>query len=180
MYGREMRIVAVKTAVVEANYDYTYVRVFADNGEYGTGECFFSPGLTGIIRDLSPVLIGKDPRHIERLTRELRRAASGAGAVAGYAHNAISGMEAALWDLIGKHFRVPVWQLFGGQFRDQIRIYADCHAGEGLESWGPALLPPRADLASQGTSSSRHRGEIGPTVCRSIRRPRQGNSDSRV
>jgi L-alanine-DL-glutamate epimerase-like enolase superfamily enzyme len=136
-----MRIVAVKTAVVEANYDYTYVRVFADNGEYGTGECFFSPGLTGIIRDLSPLLVGKDPRHIERLTRELRRAASGAGAVAGYAHNAISGMEAALWDLIGKHFRVPVWQLLGGQFRDQIRVYADCHAGEGLESWGPALLP---------------------------------------
>ncbi|HEV2950307.1 MAG TPA: mandelate racemase/muconate lactonizing enzyme family protein [Gemmataceae bacterium] len=136
-----MRIVAVKTAVVEANYDYTYVRVFSDNGEYGTGECFFAPGLTGIIRDLCPVIVGKDPRHIERLTRELRRAASGAGAVAGYAHNAISGMEAALWDLIGKHFRVPVWQLLGGQFRDQIRVYADCHAGEGLESWGPALLP---------------------------------------
>jgi len=31
--------------------------------------------------------------------------------------------------------------LLGGQFRDQIRVYADCHAGEGLESWGPALLP---------------------------------------
>jgi gluconate/galactonate dehydratase len=141
MGGGEMRIVAVKTAVVEANYDYTYVRVFADNGEYGTGECFFAPGLTGIIRDLSPVLVGQDPRHIERVTRELRRAASGAGAVAGYAHNAISGMEAALCDLIGKHFRVPVWQLLGGQFRDQIRVYADCHAGAGLESWGPALLP---------------------------------------
>src|SRR5216683_3891169 len=136
-----MKIVAVKTAVVEANYDYTFVRIYADSGEFGTGESFFSPGLTAIIRDLSPVLIGKDPRHIDRLTRELRRAASGAGAVAGYAHNAISGMETALWDLIGKHFQVPVWQLLGGQFRDQIRVYADCHAGEGLESYGPALLP---------------------------------------
>jgi len=36
---------------------------------------------------------------------------------------------------------VPVWQLLGGQFRDRIRVYADCHAGEGLESYGPALLP---------------------------------------
>ena len=45
---------------------------------------------------------------------------------------AISGMETALWDLVGKHFQVPVWQLLGGQFRDQIRLYADCHAGEGL------------------------------------------------
>jgi L-alanine-DL-glutamate epimerase-like enolase superfamily enzyme len=136
-----MRIAAVKTAVVEANYDYTYVRVFADSGEYGTGESFFAPGLTGIIRDLAPVLVGKDARHLDRLTRELRRAASGAGSVAGYAHNAISGIEAALWDLLGKHFHVPIWQLLGGQFRDGIRLYADCHAGEGLESWGPALLP---------------------------------------
>jgi gluconate/galactonate dehydratase len=136
-----MKITAVKTAVLEANYDYTYVRVYADNGVYGTGESFFAPGLTGIVRDLAPVLVGKDPRHVDRLTRELRRAASGAGAVAGYTHNAISGMETALWDLVGKHFQVPIWQLLGGQFRDRIRLYADCHAGEGLESWGPALLP---------------------------------------
>lgn len=136
-----MKIVAVKTAVIEANYDYTYVRIDTDGGEYGTGESFFAPGLTGIIRDLAPVLLGKDPRHVDRLTRELRRAASGAGAVAGYALNAISGMEASLWDLVGKHFQVPIWQLLGGQFRDHIRVYADCHAGEGLESWGPALLP---------------------------------------
>ena len=136
-----MRISAVKTAVVEANYDYTFVRVYTDGEEYGTGECFFAPGLTAIIRELAPVLVGKDPRHVDRLTRELRRAASGAGAVAGYAHNAISGMEAALWDLVGKHSQVPVWQLLGGQFRDRIRVYADCHAGEGLESYGPALLP---------------------------------------
>ena len=136
-----MKISAVKTAVVEANYDYTYVRVFADSGEYGTGECFFAPGLTAIIRDLAPAMLGKDARHINRLTQELRRAASGAGSVAGYAHNAISGMEAAMWDLIGKHYQIPVWQLLGGQFRDRIRVYADCHAGEGLESYGPALLP---------------------------------------
>jgi gluconate/galactonate dehydratase len=136
-----MKIVGVKTAVVEANYDYTYVRIYSDSGEFGTGESFFAPGLTGIIRDLAPVILGKDPRHIDQLTRELRRAASGAGAVAGYAHNAISGMEAALWDLVGKHFQVPIWQLLGGQFRDRIRVYADCHAGEGLESWSPALLP---------------------------------------
>jgi len=157
-----MKIVAIKTAVVEANYDYTFVRIYADTDDYGTGECFFSPGLTGIICDLAPVLVGKDPRHVDRLTRELRRAASGAGAVAGYAHNAISGMEAALWDLVGKHFHVPIWQLLGGQFRDHVRIYADCHAGEGLECIGPALLPrspawflrERARLANSSKSDN--------------------------
>ena len=71
-----MKITAVKTAVVEANYDYTYVRIFTDRDEFGTGESFFSPGLTAIIKDLAPVLVGKDPRHVDRRTRELRRAAS--------------------------------------------------------------------------------------------------------
>jgi gluconate/galactonate dehydratase len=133
-----------------------------DGGEYGTGESFFCPGLTAIIRDLAPVLIGKDPRHIDRLTRELRRAASGAGSVAGYAHNAISGIEAALWDLLGKHFKVPIWQLMGGQFRDRIRIYADCHAGEGLESWGPALIArePEWYRKEQARRASTHKDRL--------------------
>jgi L-alanine-DL-glutamate epimerase-like enolase superfamily enzyme len=153
-----MKITAVKTAVVEANYDYTYIRVFADTGEYGTGESFFAPGLTAIIRDLAPVLIGKDPRHVARRVRELRRAASGAGSVAGYAHNAISGIDAALWDLVGKHCKVPIWQLLGGQFRDRIQLYADCHAGEGLESWGPALIArqPKWFKEEQARRSAAH------------------------
>ena len=50
-------------------------------------------------------------------------------------------MAAALCDLVGKHYQVPILQLLGGQFLDHIRLYADCHAGEGLESYGPALLP---------------------------------------
>jgi gluconate/galactonate dehydratase len=153
-----MKITAVKTAVVEANYDYTYTRIFADTGEYGTGESFFAPGLTAIIRDLAPVLIGKDPRHVVRRTAELRRAGSGAGSVAGYAHNAISGMEAGLWDLVGKHYKVPVWQLLGGQFQDSILVYADCHGGEGLESWGPALSPrePKWFKEEQARRGGRH------------------------
>src|SRR4051812_46050636 len=48
-----MRIDAVHTAVVEANYDWTFVRV--DAGDLsGIGECFCAPGLTRIIRDLAP------------------------------------------------------------------------------------------------------------------------------
>ena len=41
-----MKITRCATAVVEANYDYTYVRIHANNGVYGTGECFFAAGLT--------------------------------------------------------------------------------------------------------------------------------------
>jgi L-alanine-DL-glutamate epimerase-like enolase superfamily enzyme len=41
-------------------------------------------------------------------------------------------MEAALWDLVGRHYGVPIHRLLGGRFRDSVRLYADCHAGEAL------------------------------------------------
>jgi gluconate/galactonate dehydratase len=134
-----MRIKSVRTAVVEANYDWTYVRIETDTGLTGLGECFFAPGLTGMIRDLREIIIGEDPRHVDRLFRRLQRAASGAGSVSGIVYNAITGIEAALLDLVGKSFGAPIWQLLGGKFRDEVRLYADCHAGSGLESHGPAL-----------------------------------------
>ncbi|RPI73869.1 MAG: mandelate racemase/muconate lactonizing enzyme family protein, partial [Planctomycetaceae bacterium] len=110
-----MKITHATTAVVEANYDYTYVRVFADNGVYGTGECFFAPGLTAALGEMLPLLDGKDPREVDRVCRFLWRKGSGAGAVAGYLYNAISGIEAALWDLVGKAWGVPSWQFLGGK-----------------------------------------------------------------
>ena len=134
-----MKITHCTTAVVEANYDYTYVRIHADNGAYGTGECFFAPGLTAALREMFPLLVGRDPREVDRLARALWRKGSGAGAVAGYLYNAVSGIEAALWDLVGKSAGLPVYQFLGGKLRDEVRIYCDCHAGDNIESWGPML-----------------------------------------
>jgi len=71
----------------------------------------------------------------------LLRQASGAGLAGIY--NAVSGIEAALMDVTGKALGAPVYQLLGGKLREQVRIYADCHAGDGLESWGPMLTPRR-------------------------------------
>src|SRR5262249_61513836 len=79
-----MRITRCATAVVEANYDYTYVRIHADNGVYGTEECFFAAGLTAALRGMFPLLIGRDPCEVDRLARLLWRHRSGAGAVARY------------------------------------------------------------------------------------------------
>src|SRR4051794_9998868 len=110
-----MKITRCATAVVEANYDYTFVRIHADNGVYGTGECFFAAGLTAALREMFPLLIGRDPREVDRLARFLWRKGSGAGAVAGYLYNAISGIEVALWDLLGKSTGLPVYQFLGGE-----------------------------------------------------------------
>jgi L-alanine-DL-glutamate epimerase-like enolase superfamily enzyme len=128
-----MKIVRLKTAVVEGNFDWTFVRVETDEGISGLGECFFAPGLTSILRSLEAVIQGEDPRDIHRLFRKLQLAVSGAGSVAGIVYNAISGIEAALWDLLGQWLEVPMYRLLGGKFRDRIRLYADCHGGEALE-----------------------------------------------
>ena len=128
-----MKIVRLKTAVVEGNFDWTFVKIETDEGISGLGECFFAPGLTSILRSLEAVIQGEDPRDIHRIFRKLQLAVSGAGSVAGIVYNAISGIEAALWDMLGQWLEVPIYRLLGGKYRDRIRLYADCHGGEALE-----------------------------------------------
>ena len=134
-----MRLTRLTTAVVEANYDWTIVRAESDEGLVGWGEAFCAPGLLETIRELAPLIEDRDARHVEPLVRRLHLAtahASGGGTV----YHAISGIEAALWDLAARSFEVPLWQLFGGCFRDRVRIYADCHAGDALTSYGATLV----------------------------------------
>jgi gluconate/galactonate dehydratase len=134
-----MRIKTITTAVVEANYDWTIVRVEGEDGLCGWGEAFCAPGLPETIRELAPLIEGRDARHVEALVRRLHLATahvSGGGTV----YHAISGIEAALWDLSARAAGVPLWQLFGGCFRDRVRIYADCHAGAALTSYGATLV----------------------------------------
>ena len=134
-----MKIIRLKTAVVEGNFDWTFVRIETDDGIRGLGECFFAPGLTAMLRSLEPLLIGEDPRDIHRLFRKMRMATSGAGSIAGIIYNAISGIEAALWDVLGQSLAAPIYRLLGGKFRNRVRVYADCHGGEALESLDEVL-----------------------------------------
>jgi L-alanine-DL-glutamate epimerase-like enolase superfamily enzyme len=150
-----VKILRLKTAVVEGNFDWTFVRIETDEGIRGLGECFFAPGLTCILRSLEPLLVGEDPRDVHRLFRKLQLATSGAGSVAGVVYNAISGIEAALWDVFGQSLDVPIYRLLGGRFRDRVRVYADCHGGEALESLDEVL---RTRPASWQPQPSAHTG----------------------
>jgi L-alanine-DL-glutamate epimerase-like enolase superfamily enzyme len=137
-----MRIERITTAVVEANYDWTIVRVESDQGVCGWGEAFCAPGLTQTIRELASLLEGADARQVEPLVRKLYLATAHVSS-GGTVYHAISGIEAALWDLAARSLEVPLWQLFGGRFRDRVRIYADCHAGEALTSYSAILVSRR-------------------------------------
>ena len=156
-----MKITDVRTAVVQGNYDWTYIRVYTDRGIVGLGESFFAPGLTSIVQELAGVIVDEDARDIGRLFRKMQRAASGAGSVAGIVYNAISGIEAALWDALGKYLEAPVYQLLGGKQRGRVKVYADCHAGrEWPPYYNPVLQGGMVPWAAKLTPAPRDNHEI--------------------
>ena len=127
-----MRIVNVTTAVVAYHGQATLVRIDTDEGISGYGEAnpdAGAGGVVGMIKFLTPLLLGEDPRDVERVWEKLRRRVF-AGAQGGVFVIALSGIELALWDLAGKAAGQPVYRLLGGKFRDKIRVYADCGLGD--------------------------------------------------
>ncbi len=98
-----------------------YARVVGDDGTSGVGESTFfgwPTAVAEIIRSIGTHLEGKDAFDVEHHWNTLYRALSFRGmAVTG----AISAVDQALWDLKGKHFEVPVWQLLGGRARRAVR-----------------------------------------------------------
>jgi L-alanine-DL-glutamate epimerase-like enolase superfamily enzyme len=148
-----LKVRSVTTAVVEANFDWTIIRVEDDDGRVGWGEAFFAPGLTSIVTELAALVVGHDTRHVQPIVDRLRLAASGAGSAAGLVSNAISGIDAALWDLAARTLDVPLWRMLGGRLRDRVRLYADCHADVELSSLGPLLQIRRPSWSDEPTSS---------------------------
>lgn len=124
-----LKISKVETALLDANFEWLLVKVTTDDGAVGVGEAHWGFGVREAIHRFGSHLIGKDPRHVDRLWREMYEVVSGA-AWQGATICAINGLEVALWDLLGKMVGQPVWQLLGGRFRDEIRILLDLHAGE--------------------------------------------------
>ena len=101
------------------------VRITTDTGIEGWGESTLEGkhlSVPAAIEEFSGYLIGKDPLRIEHHWQQMYRSSFFRGG----AHNmsAIAGLDAALWDIAGKHFGVPSYMLLGGNVRDRIRVYA--------------------------------------------------------
>jgi L-alanine-DL-glutamate epimerase-like enolase superfamily enzyme len=132
-----VKITNVSTAVIDGNFPWVLVKVETDEGVTGLGEAYWGAGVAELVHRAKPLLIGESPFNIGKLYEVMIRCLSGEGTQAGTTVTAISGIEIALWDLVGRALKTPIYNLFGGRFRDKIRIYADCHAGddETPESW---------------------------------------------
>ena len=127
-----MRITGLSTVVVGAEMrNWVFVKVQTDEGLVGWGEAtveWKTRAVVGCIEDFGTLLVGEDPRRVEHLFQMMvRQHFFRPGMVEG---SAISGIEQACWDILGKSLGVPVWQLLGGNVRDEIRLYDHLGGGE--------------------------------------------------
>ena len=131
--GRDVSITDVQTTMINGNFPWTLVRIYTDAGIVGTGEAYWGAGIPELIDRMTPFLVGENPLDIDRLFEHLIQKMSGEGSIAGATVTAVAGIEVALHDVAGKILDVPAYQLLGGKYRDEVRVYCDCHAGDESE-----------------------------------------------
>ena len=126
-----MKIKDIQTLVVNAEMrNWVFVKIITDQDIYGWGEAtveWKTRAVVGAIEDLKPLVIGKDPRQIKQNYQIMTKHGFWKLGVIGM--SAISGIEHAMWDILGKSLDTPVWQLLGGKVRDKVKIYT--HLGMG-------------------------------------------------
>ena len=120
-----MKISNIETFIVDAGWrPWMFVKVETDDGVTGVGGCSdgkLPHGIEGVIRDLKPVLIGKDPRAFEMRFNEM--AINTRQSRGGIAAKALAGLDCAFIDIKAKSLGISVAELFGGPTRDRVRVY---------------------------------------------------------
>ncbi|MFA6568942.1 MAG: mandelate racemase/muconate lactonizing enzyme family protein [Victivallales bacterium] len=111
----------------------TLIKIYTNQDIIGYGEVRDASSRTYAAM-LKSRIIGENPCNVERIFRRIKQFGGHSRQAGG-----VSGIEVALWDLAGKAWGVPVWQLLGGKFRDEIRIYCDTDSEGGGRDMGRAL-----------------------------------------
>ncbi len=106
-------------------HEWLVVEIFTDDGHIGIGNAALAPQATKRVIDLylKPLLIGKDPWDLEFLWQHMYRKTMAFGRK-GIGMAAISALDIALWDLLGKSAKQPVYRLLGGRTKTRIPVYA--------------------------------------------------------
>jgi galactonate dehydratase len=147
-----MKIQEIETIVVNAEMrNWIFVKVITDEpGLYGLGEATLewkTRAVVGCIEDLKPLLIGKDPRDITQLNHVMDKHGFWRLGIIG--RSAISGIDIALWDILGKLLGVPVWRLLGGKTHDKIKMYTHLGMGDSNAVYTTLETQPLLERARQ-------------------------------
>ena len=118
-----MKITQVNTYFVRPRWG--FVEIITDGGFVGWGEAVLeghAAAVLACVQEYKDYLIGKDPSRIEDIWSTIYRAGFYRGG--GVLMSALSGIDQALWDIKGKVFGTPVYELMGGKCRDRIKVYS--------------------------------------------------------
>ncbi len=115
----ELKITDMRLAVVCSNYDYPIIRLDTNQDVYGIGEVRDAGHRENALQYKS-MLLGQNPCNVDMIFRAIKPFGNW-----GREGGGVSGLELALWDLVGKVYGVPCYQFLGGKYRDRIRLYAD-------------------------------------------------------
>lgn len=125
-----MKIASVECLPVYASWrkNFVFVRVETDSGLVGWGEAYSQydrdTAIAAQVTELGRYLVGRDPFHIRHILQmAFDDYAQRRGSLEFYC--ATSGIEQALWDIVGKETQQPIYNLLGGPVRSQIRVYAN-------------------------------------------------------
>jgi L-alanine-DL-glutamate epimerase-like enolase superfamily enzyme len=134
--------------------------IFTDTGLVGIGNAALSPRVTKQVIDLylKPLLIGQDPWDIEFLWQHLYRKTMSFGRK-GIGMVAISAVDIALWDILGKSAKQPVYRLLGGRTKPKIPVYASRLYSTPLDE----LAAEAANYKNEGYKAMKLRFGWGPT-----------------
>ncbi|MGC1160127.1 MAG: L-rhamnonate dehydratase [Acidobacteriaceae bacterium] len=143
-----------------AFHGWLIVEVEADDGTVGIGNAALAPLVTKALIDqyLTPLLMGQNPWDIEFLWQHMYRNTMAFGRK-GVGMAAISAVDIALWDLLGKAAKQPVFRLLGGRTKARIPVYASRLYSTGLENMAAEALRYKAD----GYKAMKLRFGWGPT-----------------
>lgn len=118
-----MKIIAVNTYLVRPRW--CFVEIKTDEGITGWGEPVIegkAATVRACVEEMTEYLLGRDPMQIEDIWNTLYRAGFYRGGP--IIMSAIAGIDQALWDIKGKFFNAPVYQLMGGACREKIKVYS--------------------------------------------------------
>ncbi len=125
----DMRVLVVSRAPMTC----PIIRIDTNQGIYGLGEVRDGASKTYALL-LKSRLLGENPCNVDKLFRKIKQFGGPSRQAGG-----VCGVEMALWDLAGKAYNVPVYQMLGGKFRDKIRCYADTTESDDPKVYGQRL-----------------------------------------
>ncbi|HEV7348980.1 mandelate racemase/muconate lactonizing enzyme family protein [Telluribacter sp.] len=124
----DLKITDIKCGYIRNGHS-LFVKVHTNQDIWGCGEAVdATPGTYHLAKMMGQRIKGKSPLNVHRLFEDIRRSGFFEGAQSGMYIAVLTAIETALWDLTGKAYGMPVYQLLGGKFRDKIRVYCDTAA----------------------------------------------------